>query len=255
MGAYNDEVLFIHIPKTAGQSVKEWMEANLPDVKWPRPKEYFGGDEEQSRKTIEESGLPIGHIPLRDIERFTGRAPDTWQKIIGVVRNPYEQQVSQWSFWRDRYARGQRHVHDICAAQYPSIHGWLEDPGCDFHLWYEQRFASDQPIVKKYPGPDTDYANFGGYYLYWLAVDDAIPPNVEILRSEDLNVTLPASLGVDADLGRINTSPHHANFAEYFSHPNPAKVHRALERIEQKFKWTFESNLYQKLVADGEPGS
>lgn len=243
MGAYNDDVLFIHIPKTGGWSVKHWMIEHLPNVLCPDP--------EDKAKT-EASKLPIGHIPLSDIERFTGRPLDSWQKIIGIIRNPYDQQVSQWAFWRDRYARGQRHVHDICAAQYPSIHKWLDDPMCDFHLWYEHRFHASEPIVRKTPGPDTDYANFGGYYLYWLAVGGVIPDNVEIIKLEEIDtlptVVEPYTLRKDmAPLGVENTSPR-GRYQEYYSHPDREVADHALERVHQKFRWTFEQGHYKKIA-------
>jgi len=247
MGAYNDDVLFIHIPKTGGWSVKNWMIANLPGVLCPDP---------NNKEKTEKSKLPIGHIPLSDIARLTGRDLDSWQKIIGIIRNPYDQQVSQWNFWRDRYARGQRHVHDVFAAQFPSVHGWLEDKGntglADFHLWYEERFHNSDPWRRRPPGPERNYENFGGYYLYWLTVDGAIPKNVEIVKMEEMNEKLPELLQPYAKakiskLKKENVSPRSEGYAEYYSHPDPEKAKAAIERVEQKFQWTFAQGHYPYL--------
>ncbi len=234
MGAYNDTILFIHIPKTAGWSCKTYMKDNLPGVLLPE-------------ETL--ANLPIGHVRLQDIEGFTGRSPDSFEKILAVVRNPYEQQLSQWSFWRDRYARGQNHVHDLCAASFSRLEGWLEDPGCDFHIWYEQHM--DRPNAEPQVVGKQRYDDFGGFYRFWLTVDGEIPENVQVIRQENLDVEFPLALWPIEPLnGReyvtsaarpamphLNTSRHGTDVTKYYTP-------RAAELVEAKFQWAFE-NYYQ----------
>ena len=245
MGAYNDDVLFIHIPKTAGISCKQYMEANLPDVLWPKPE-----DEE----AVKASKLPIGHIPLRDIPGLTGRSLDSWERIIAVIRNPYEQQVSQWNFWRDRYARGQRHMHDSAAAAHPSIHTWLDEsgtPGVDFHIWYAHRFHPGENWVEA-PRGDGTYNFWGGYYRFWLFDEDGRkPPNLTVLKAEDMNQTFPAALapwiaGAPPEMPHANRTAH-ADYTEYYSHPEAERVRKSLAIVEEKFRWTFDEGLYEKM--------
>lgn len=233
MGCYNDDVLFIHIPKCAGWSVKNYLKDHLPDILMP--------DDPRAK-------LPIGHVPLRDIERFSGRPPDSFKLILAVIRNPYEQQLSQWSFWRDRFARGQRHVHDVTAARCADLTSWLHDPGCDFHLWYEQHhgykpgMTPEQQTQANTEGGTTDqrYENFGGYFRYWLEVDGTIPDNLKVLKAEDLNETLPATIEQYAteklgDVATLNTSEHGSKTQEYYT-PIAARI------VEDKFKWAFENH-------------
>jgi hypothetical protein len=92
VGCYNDDVLFVHIPKCGGTAVKAYMAENLPGVKWPRPATWFmardgrlevtEADRKAAHQSTLDASLPIGHVPLRDIPRFTGRPLDSWYKII-----------------------------------------------------------------------------------------------------------------------------------------------------------------------------
>lgn len=249
MGCYTDDVLFIHIPKCGGTACKFYMAQHLEGLKWPRTEHHFAElagravtdvkpeDIAAAKESVEESGLPIGHIPLRDIEKYTGRSPDSWERIIGVIRNPYEHQVSQWWFWRERYAMGHHHPHDVNAAQHPRIDTWLETELADFHIWYEQRFHPDEPFIKKPPTAQNGFADWGGYFPYWLAVDGVIPDNVMILRQEELSHQFPLALapwidGPPPELGVRNQTAH-ASWEQYY---NSA---RALEIVHQKFRWTF----------------
>jgi len=247
MGCYNDEILFIHIPKCAGWSVKQYLKANVPGITLP--------DDENSK-------LPIGHIRLQDIERFTGRSPDSFKLILAIIREPYEQQLSQWCFWRDRYARGQRHIHDVVAAQYATVEGFLSDPRCDFHVWYEQHLGFEpgmtrtEQVFSRLPDGSTPevgnrYEAFGGCYRYWITVDDEIPGNVQVIRCEELDTELPKVLAPfighePPPVPRLNRSFHGKNIKAYYS-PIAASL------VEAKFQWAFECHYAKWLYSDFGP--
>jgi len=235
MGMYNDDLLFIHIPKTGGWSCKTYLKQNCPGM--------LGPDDPDSR-------LPIGHVRLQDIERFTGRKPESFKQIIAVVRNPYEQQLSQWMFWRDRYARGQRHIHDIVAAASPTLTAFLQQPNCDFHCWYLQHHGfepgmtpAEQQQVRDTEIPNLDgqnrYKDFGGMFLFWITVDGEIPGNVEILRCEDLSTAFPAAVSEFMDgsemqrMARLNTSPGLSGEVREYYTPLAARL------VEQKCQYAF----------------
>ena len=262
MGCYNDDVLFVHIPKTAGWAVKTYLRDNLPGVLMP--------DDPASK-------LPIGHVPLRDIERFTGRTPDSFQTIIAVIRNPYEQQLSQMCFWADRFVfKNNRHSHDIHTAVYchlPQVmadwaasrmyemrftwlphhldlDGFVADPSCDFHLWYEQHPAFQEELSAEEQQRRQEaarmhisgerYEDYGGYYRYWLEVDGRIPTNVRLLRAESLQRELMDAINPFAcrhplpALHRKNTSSHGAPTQDYYSDEGRAAV-------ERKFAYCFDT--------------
>lgn len=242
MGCYNNDVLFIHIPKCGGWSVKKYLEANLPGMMMP--------DNPEAR-------LPIGHVRLQDIERFTDRKPESFKLIFAVIRNPYEQQLSQWCFWRDRYARGGRHVHDCVAASYATLEDWLQDSRCDFHVWYEQHYGYRSGMttqeqtaafrVRENQATPITYHAAGGYYRYWLTVRGEIPINVSIFKLEKLNEELPSWLRSPEfcppqppPILQLNTSPHRPDVQTYYTP-------RAAQLVEHKFPWAFEKH-YQKWL-------
>lgn len=244
MGCYNDDVLFIHIPKCGGWSCKTYLRDNLPGILMP--------DDPASK-------LPIGHVRLQDIERFTGRTPDSFAKIIAIVRDPYEQQLSQWSFWRDRFARGGRHLHDQVAAMYATLGEFLQDPRCDFHVWYEQHHGfkpgavgAMQQATRKVDIPAQDgvnrYVDFGGCYRYWLTVENRLPVNLVIVRQENLSEEFPKAIAefLDGDppaMERLNTSPHSRDTKAYYT-PVAASL------VEAKFAWAFDGYYPKWLYSD-----
>lgn len=229
MSVFNDELLFVHIPKTGGTSVREWLWQHLPGVRGQKPETMPGG--------ADTAGMPIGHVPLRDIEHFTGRSPSSFRRIIAILRDPYAQQLSQWRFWRERYAIGQRHPHDLTAAAHPTMDSWLGDPNCDFHLWYNLRIAPEnhRAIEGKIV---EDYAGFAGYYKYWITVDGRIPDNVRVIRLEDIDHAWPATVeSFVADptipLRKSNQGP---------STPYPVRAYYTKESarmVQLKFRWAF----------------
>lgn len=208
MGLIAGDTLFIHVPKCGGVSVKEWLTQNMDGVENP---------------------FPIGHIPLMDIERYSGRPPDSFESILVVIRDPYAHTLSQWSFWRDRYARGDRHPHDITAASHPTLTTWLHEAHSDFRHWYEQtNLGKGRPLSRS-------------YFRWWMEVDGAIPEHVLCLGLENLD-QLPGLLGVDAPPPQVrNTSPHGKDVTAYFTP-------EAVEIVNNRFQWTFEQRLYPKLI-------
>jgi hypothetical protein len=206
------------------------MEANLDGVLHADP---------QNNARREASRLPLGHIRLADMELFTGRKLDSWKLIFAVLRDPYEQQLSQWSFWRDRYAKGGRHFHDQAAAAYKTLAEWLGDDRCDFHTWYIQQIHEGKSI-------NAD----SGYYRFWLEVDGEIPRNVTILDIDSLNEQVPKLLAPFtnppralkiSDVEVLNTSPHSTKTREYYT-PKAARL------VEEKFKWAFAEGNYRKWL-------
>lgn len=240
MGAYNDEFLFIHIPKCAGTSIREWLKRHLPNVT------DFRDDG---------SGLPIGHIPLRDIERFTGRSPSSFSKIIAIVRNPYTHQISQWLFWRERRAQGGMHLHDRVAASHATLTDFLCDARCDFHVWYESQYGSSDDggeRLRRAAAMVNRYPHFGGYYPYWLTVDGEFPDNLTVMRMEQLADTWhqelrPYVTGDMEPLPIVNAgrqSIHTPQDAIFYLSP------LAIEIINDKFEWAFETKLYNMFIPD-----
>jgi len=228
---------------------------NLPGARGQRP-----GDPASSKAV----GFPIGHIPLRHIVKpparwrmelgAVPRPAESFDKILAIVRNPYEQQVSQYLFWLKRgevnRAQGvQMHPHDEGAFRcYDQMMGnvhagfrlWLRIPRfCDFFLWYEAHHA---PTEDWTPGGQVGggYEGFGGYYRYWVSVGDRVPPNVEILRMEELATEWPRVMAEfipdPPPLPVVNVHNPGVDWRSFYDED-------AARRVESKFRWAFE-NFY-----------
>lgn len=235
MGAYNDNILLIHIPKCAGWTVKNYMREHLPGVLMPDQKE---------------SGLPIGHVRLQDIPRFTGRPVESFELIVAPIRNPAAQQVSQATFWATRHLTGSRHFHDVSAWRHVSedlvredimrcsmtpevfewrphhinMAGFAQDPRCDFRTWYNEHYGGEM--------------NGDGYYRYWLTYNGKIPDSVRLVDVTYLHEDLPKLLQPFADgrplptPPRLNTSPHQVAEDDWI----PKAAQPTLQRT---FSWYF----------------
>ena len=230
MAVFSDNLLLLHIPKAGGQWAKTYAKRHVPGMNFPEDLDY---------------PFPIGHIPLRDIEAFTGRPPSSWAKIVAIIRDPYEQQLSQFLYWLGRYYEGGRHEHDVYTWQceqralkrdVPPLEEWLSHPGCDFHVWYEERVG----VKVKSTAARSGYLEFGSYYRYWLEIDGEIPDNVEIVRFERLNEDFPKAVaefagGVHEPGERVNVGPPKRDTHSYYSLV-------AMELVERKFTWAFENH-------------
>jgi len=251
MGAYNDDILFVHIPKCAGTSVKHWMKDNLPGTVLPR---------DPHPDNPEKYAMPFGHIRLADIEAATGRHPSTWKRILAVVRNPYEREVSQALFWANRYLKGDRHEHDLNTWRHvrgpifepdimrAALNGnkfkwgpehldflsWLVDPSTSFHVWYEQHVVDPQPTRKT-------YEDYGGFYRYWLELDGEIPATLCLLRQETLADDLRAALEIEGELPIKNHVNYHRDVRDYYT-PQAVRV------VNKRYEWCFGEGWYEQWL-------
>lgn len=225
MGAYNDDVLFIHVPKCAGWSVKRWLEQVLPG--FVLPQDVPGK-------------LPIGHTPLRDMEQWTGRKPESYRKIIAVIRNPYEREVSEWLYRRDGFAKGERNGLYVAAAAHTTLTSFLLDPLSEWHRLDTE--APGQNRFFKYPDGDT-YESYGGFWKYWLAIDETIPANVHVVRQENLDEELREAVWTPEYTGGVPIERLNRN-----THDDAMKYHTPLsiQLTEQRCKWAFD-NYYERL--------
>lgn len=241
MSVYTEDrrVAFVHIPKCAGWSVKQWLSDNADGLVVPahtRAAEFEG--------VTARDDMPVGHLRLADWERYTGIAPAEFDTIIAVVRNPYEHALSQWSFWRASFDVLQLNheaapmVQHVVARQYRRFEDWLSDPRWQYYARYDYHESRPMP---KFLGEDAPgYADHGGYFPYWLAVDGEIPDNVRILRINRLDTELPAALGITdgTTLPHTNTTSTALTLGEHYT-PEAQAI------VEREYAWAF-NGWYEK---------
>lgn len=223
---YNPErrIFFVHIPKCAGTSIggrwngKEWTDCWLNQA--------IGG--------FTRKGLPNGHQPVSRIQELTGRPIPWWDKIIVTIRNPFEQQLSQWSFWRKRAA-----AHIKRGSKLHNDDRFVTSPGMTF-----ERFLEDP----RSNGPNaicgSSWKDVGGVFRWWCQSGGVIPPNVRVIRTEDLPVALFNELQLDAppELPIKNTSEH-GDWREVYTPP-------MIETVRRKFAWSLATKYAGILDAE-----
>jgi hypothetical protein len=237
---FNDDLLFLHTPKTGGTSVTSFLIFNLPHVTLTEPadnpdraavmtrgarlklalrrlRRRAGMLARPSVKVVEGSRhetLPEAAAMLAKL----GRRLDSFRAIIAIIRNPYDLEVSRFHFFRRGY-----HGIPGAAHEYAEV---LAQAG-DF-----TDFALKAPYHGRLPSCIED----------WYEIDGRMPPNLRLVRFEALEAELYALMAqfhpVRTKLPRLNATEH-ASFASYLT---PA----AEEAIYRKYRWLFDRGLYAR---------
>jgi len=212
---------FIHIPKCGGTSCRDYLLEHLPDA---------------VDSLAEPKGpLPIDSTPLRHVQQYTGRPLASWKLIVIPIRNPYTQVLSHWSYHRNRYAFGGRHVHDFTGASYPTLSAWMTDPHSDFRFWYVTQVRRESPATVE---------NIGFYEYFATDLDGNVPPNVVFVRCEELSAKFPDVVAPycksRGDMPHKRSSPHKGN---------PLAYHSPMSMMftEQRFAWCLRNDLYPRM--------
>jgi hypothetical protein len=242
---FDDKLLFIHAPKTAGTSVTSFLIANLsrgvtvseptdkpaPDVVMPAAARLRLGLRRLRRRAglLARPHLKViagtRHETLAEaaaaLARLNRRLED-FRAIIAIVRDPYDLEVSRYHFFRRGYLGVKGVAHELAEE--------LAQAG-DF-----EAFALKAPYHGRLPSHIED----------WYEIDGRMPGNLTILRFENLESELLDVVGrfysVAAKLPRLNASKH----APYASYLSPA----AEEAIYQKYRWLFDRGFYRRQKAD-----
>ena len=160
---YNDDLLFIHIPKCGGCSVTNAARKGLP-----------GFIEPGVKRKHHKPGVPIGHIRAVDFEHFTGRPLNTFKRIFATTRDPVATEWSKWNFWRMRYFQDGEFVswrHPADQFAWDRTFDEFVSSGIDpFNEWYCNEIVEDAK---------PDY-NDVGRFNWWLT------EQVETVRIEDV---------------------------------------------------------------------
>ncbi len=216
---FNQDLLFLHVPKTGGMAVTK----KLLDV-LPKPI-YYGLPEGAKNKAHNPPEVFATtnkrHGNLKDAREWVseyGKTLADFRKIVATVRNPYAMEVSRYFYLRRGYAWDQGKAQKIA----------LES---DF-----ETFAVNSPYFGRKTSQVEDY----------FLLDGITPRNLAVIKNEELYSDLKkvlAEVGVTLDnpITRVNHTKHQ-DFNQYITPKAEAAIY-------ERYRWLFDTGFYQRKTA------
>lgn len=219
---FNKEVLFIHIGKTGGTSAAKFLCSTLhgpvynvvpqgaQDIKYGHETNLVG----QRHAILEEA--------LSFTKKHSNLGLDDFKKIIAVIRNPYNLEISLFNYYK-RLIENNPAVLDGAPKRKKII---LQD---DFAAFVQGKFYHRNGIhIKKY-----------------ISLDRKIPKKVEVIKFESMTDRF---IELGEEFGNGNSDFPHLNKTK----PVDIKdfVTKDLEIIiYRKYKWVFKVGNYSRLYS------
>lgn len=242
---FNDDILFLHVPKAAGTSVTSFLIANLPGIVTvteppdrPDPRVAIpaaGRLRLSLRRLRRRAGLLVRpslkvidgtrHENLRQATELLarlGRKLEDFRILIAVIRNPYDLEVSRYHFFRRGYHGMKGVAHELAEE--------LAQAG-DF-----TEFALRAPYHGQLPARIED----------WYEIDGRMPDNLRIVRYEhlaaDLDRIVSERYAIKTALPRLNATQH-APYASYLTTETEEAIYR-------KYRWLFDRGFYRRETVE-----
>ena len=213
---WNDEVLFIHVPKTGGMSMTSVLETSLPG---PVFSSVPAGHEGDQPNVTYVAGTR--HERVHEAEQILarhGRSLGDFQVIIAGMRNPYDLEVS-------RYHHIKTHFWDQPLRNVELI----RSEGFAGFCAHSNFYGANPPAIHQY------------YTNRWEPL-----PQLRIVKYENLAADLSDALTPYVlDLGEM---PHlnatdRASWQEMMTPEIEAAIH-------SRFNWLFDQGYYQRYRPD-----
>lgn len=222
---FQDSYLFVHIPKCAGESMKELLiSADNKGVNFLGKHDYLM------------AALDVMGSKIKDFTTFT------------VVRNPFSQVVSFYEHLRKPLYVPKEKLQ----KQYPGLKEVLLPHKTaklamklDFQSWVKQIYVIRKP-----------YHKLHGDQLNWLTDKHNILRVDRVLKFEDLNEDLPKlqkELGIKGKLPHKNESKK-LNYQAYYDEETKEIIEGEFEPTLKLFDYQFEGNnqSLKKSLSQGE---
>ena len=223
---YSDRLLFIHIPRCGGTSITDYLMLTI--------------------RGMTHSKFPIGHIRLQDVEYFIGRKPSSFEKIIAIVRNPFDLEVSCFNYARKLVIDNREGaLWHFQAFSYLDVSGCCQDPLCKFNYYYERKFLPEIYGTCEMSLLEIDERmREHGVQKYWVSVDGEVPVNLEIIKFENLADVIEKTVRyrqADIPLPHVNGTKNETNTLNRFDR-------QARDSVLRNYHWTID-NYYPELLA------
>lgn len=207
------QLLFVHIPKTGGTSVRHFLLENLP-----RPILHVRAHDKNLPRSATDATHLIGNkhmdlVAVRPlVQLFAGIDIPQLPVVIAGVRDPYEREISLFRYW----LRNQKRVIEKLGAVWP-----------DFEAFTRRESTLDRTL--------------DNFYM----LDGIVPANMHFVRTEamdtDLRVALRTiGLEVDTPVQVLNAAPNRLDPGEL--------TPRAEAAIHARYRLYFERGLYPRMT-------
>jgi len=236
---FNRDLLFLHVPKTAGMSISDHLLEILPrPVSLTHPKEVWN-DGLAERGIVQVIGRRHEALPeARDVVARHGFDIRRFPVVLAGIRNPYDLEVSRYSYLRRGYDWERGAEQDLALASRTFE---------EFAVKNEQRGGSWETDALTVRDPSTParrdrYPNeLKDFYL----LDGAMPPSLRLIRYESLVADLMEALRAVGVEGRPEGVPwvNRSRRDSFLSYYTPA----AEEAVYQRYRWVFDQGLYPRL--------
>lgn len=207
---FNDDFLFIHVPKTAGMSLSEALLKSLRgSVIYTVPDghaEPTYGEEVVNGKRHET--LPEANEWFK--KNGLDKTVEDFKYLVSMVRNPYDLEISRYHYLRKGHKWDSGHAQDLALA------GDLEKFVLGSRWWFE----------------------FNDYY----EIEGRLPSNLFVIRYEtfvqDMKKRFSECYKVDLDIPELNKTTHGGR--KSYLTPSLEKA------IYNKYKWIFDKGYYSR---------
>ena len=220
------DLLFLHVPKTGGRSVSNYLLKVLPrPIYYSHPKSDIIPITE--RQTDDESGVihVVGDqheslVEAINIVRSFGFDISKIPMIIAVIRNPYDLEVSRYSYLQ----------------QFRFI-----PPGDESHAKNQLLAIED---FEKFAIESMNHAGNERPVESYFLLNEMVPRNLRIIKFENLYDDLIEALH-EIGISEIETLPHinrsrHGEYHKYYTR-------LAEDAVYRRYKWVFDSGYYERL--------
>ena len=205
---YHNNNLFIHITKTGGSSIRRYIEqcGKMPPNPFAVP--------------------PFMHYTLQDIYDRRNSLKidfDNIEKIIIMIRNPYDRIFSLYHFYK------QTLVNQGLRRELPNIYNYIH---LEFNQWLIQLEKEDA------------YYHWYDYDRY-ITINGKIPENLKIFKFERFNTALRSIVKLFGLEFKENLEVPHIFKTK---HPKFARVYdrNSYDIINRMLPWAFDKGSYQQ---------
>jgi len=213
---FNQDLLFLHVPKTGGMAVTQKLLQVLPKPIYYALPAGAKHKVYNPPEIIAVAGKRHGNLQeAQDWIAQYGKTLSSFKKIVATVRNPYAMEVSRYFYLR------LGHAWDKGKAQQIALDS-------DF-----ETFAVESPYFGRKSSEIEKYFQINGL----------VPHNLTVIKQEQLDADLSKvlaelNISVDSHIAKKNGTKH-GDYHQYLTSKAEAAIY-------QRYQWVFDAGFYSR---------